>query len=181
MNEYKEDSSPTLVFCMMIIVIMFLSIKLCGCTYCTTCLGGGYSLTPDEQTAGIPEPEQAGRVDGGVDDYNIVVTLDPIYFELNRYLIRPAFQYKLQLDAEALRRNPTANLVIHGHACDLGEADYNVALSEQRAAAVKQYLVTLGAGADQITIRAHGEEDPICEEPNEACRSLRRRAEFQIP
>ena len=71
-------------------------------------------------------------------------------------------------------------MTIEGHADARGTNEYNLALGDRRAAAVKDYLVSLGVAADRLTAVTKGEEAPVCTEEEETCYSRNRRAAFVI-
>jgi len=67
---------------------------------------------------------------------------------------------------------------VEGHADSRGTNEYNLALAERRAAAVRDYLVSLGIGAERVTVVSKGEEAPFCTEENETCWQQNRRGHF---
>lgn len=75
----------------------------------------------------------------------------------------------LQKHIEFLKRWPTTKIVIEGHADSRGTNEYNLALGENRADAVRDYLVSLGLANDRVTVVSKGEEQPFCQEETEAC------------
>ena len=79
-----------------------------------------------------------------------------------------------------MKRWPTTKVMVEGHADTRGTAEYNLALGERRAAAVRDYLVSLGVAADRITIVSKGKEAPFCSEETEACWQQNRRGHFLI-
>ena len=70
--------------------------------------------------------------------------------------------------------------MVEGHADSRGTAEYNLALGEKRANAVRAYLVNLGVAADRLTIVSKGKEAPFCTEENESCWQQNRRGHFVI-
>jgi peptidoglycan-associated lipoprotein len=78
-----------------------------------------------------------------------------------------------------LKRWP-ARINIEGHCDARGTAEYNLALGERRANAVKAYLVELGVPAERITVVSKGKESPFCTESNESCWQQNRRGHFII-
>ena len=70
--------------------------------------------------------------------------------------------------------------MVEGHADSRGTAEYNLALGERRASAVRDYLVNLGVGANRITVVSKGKESPFCTEENETCWQQNRRGHFVI-
>jgi peptidoglycan-associated lipoprotein len=71
-------------------------------------------------------------------------------------------------------------VTVEGHCDSRGSAEYNLALGERRAAAAKDYLVSLGVAADRITAVSKGKEQPACTEENETCWAQNRRGHFII-
>ena len=84
----------------------------------------------------------------------------------------------LQKHMEFLKRWPTTKIVIEGHADSRGTNEYNLALGENRADAVRDYLVGLGLPNDRVTVVSKGEEQPACTEETEACWQRNRRGMF---
>ena len=71
-------------------------------------------------------------------------------------------------------------MTVEGHADSRGSSEYNLALGNRRATAVKDYLVSLGVPAGRITVVSKGKEQPFCTEENEACWQQNRRGHFII-
>ena len=84
------------------------------------------------------------------------------------------------LDVEQQRAAPHLRVPVEGHADARGTNEYNLALGERRANAVKDYLVNLGVAADRITAVTKGEEAPICTDEDESCYMRNRRGHFVI-
>ena len=78
-------------------------------------------------------------------------------------------------NADYLKRWTSVRITVEGHADTRGTSEYNLALGERRAAAVKDYIVSLGVPADRITTVSKGKEQPVCTEENEACWQRNRR------
>jgi peptidoglycan-associated lipoprotein len=86
----------------------------------------------------------------------------------------------LQSNADYLRRWSTLRVSVEGHADARGTNEYNLALGDRRARAVKEYLVNLGIAADRLTVVSKGKEDPLCQEMTEDCYARNRRGHFVI-
>lgn len=86
----------------------------------------------------------------------------------------------LQKNTEWLKKWTTTKVMVEGHADSRGTNEYNLALGERRADAVRDYLVSLGVPTDRITIVSKGEEQPACSDENEACWQQNRRGHFII-
>ena len=110
-------------------------------------------------------------------EFMAVAALKEVYFDFDKYDIRPGDAKILDSNATWLKGNN--NLVlIEGHCDERGTNEYNLALGERRAKATMNYLVSQGVQAGRITIISYGEERPICTEHNEACWAKNRRAHF---
>ena len=79
-----------------------------------------------------------------------------------------------------LQANPTKNIVIEGHTCSIGTAEYNLALGERRAASVRNYLTSRGVAAARLETRSYGEEAPKFDNSREETRRLNRRAALVV-
>jgi peptidoglycan-associated lipoprotein len=103
-----------------------------------------------------------------------------VFFDYDESEIRPDARGPLQANAEWLRRWTSTRIIVEGHADSRGSSEYNLALGSRRAAAVQDYLVTLGVPADRVTVITKGEEEPFCTEENEACWQQNRRGHFLV-
>ncbi|ACZ76085.1 MULTISPECIES: peptidoglycan-associated lipoprotein Pal [Dickeya] len=99
-----------------------------------------------------------------------------VYFDLDKYDIRPDFAQMLDAHAAFLRSNPSYKVTIEGHADERGTPEYNIALGERRANAVQMYLQGKGVSADQISVVSYGKEKPAVLGHDEAAWSKNRRA-----
>jgi peptidoglycan-associated lipoprotein len=86
----------------------------------------------------------------------------------------------LQKNAAWMQRWTSTRVTVEGHADSRGTSEYNLALGERRAGAVRDYLVTLGIDASRINTVSLGEERPLCTEETEACWEQNRRGHFVI-
>jgi peptidoglycan-associated lipoprotein len=103
-----------------------------------------------------------------------------IYFDYDQYDIRADAQPVLQTIASWLLKNMPAKILIEGHCDDRGTNEYNLALGDRRAKAVRDYLVALGIAANRIETISYGEEEPLCTAQTEECWTKNRRAHFII-
>lgn len=87
----------------------------------------------------------------------VKVILEDIHFDFNRATLTHAAQEILDKNIDMINENPGIEVQIEGHACAHGPDDYNLALSERRANAVKEYLIKGGISADRLTTIAYGE------------------------
>jgi peptidoglycan-associated lipoprotein len=103
-----------------------------------------------------------------------------LHFEFDRYDLPDEARRSLDDLAQALKANPSFNLLVEGHADERGTTEYNVALGQKRAQAVKDYLVSLGVDASRIDTISYGEERPLDPSQNELAWALNRRAHFVV-
>ena len=103
----------------------------------------------------------------------------PIYFDFDRYEIRPGDATTLDGDAAWLKTNDLL-ILIEGQCDERGTVEYNLALGDRRARAAMNYLVSLGVRAGRISTVSYGKERPVCTEHNEACWALNRRAHILV-
>ncbi|HVA95227.1 MAG TPA: peptidoglycan-associated lipoprotein Pal [Candidatus Dormibacteraeota bacterium] len=102
------------------------------------------------------------------------------YFNYDKADIRPDARDALSQTAQFLRSYPQMKVVIEGHCDERGSTEYNLALGDRRAAAAKQFLVSLGISADRLETVSYGKERPFCTASTEACWQENRRAHFVI-
>jgi len=100
------------------------------------------------------------------------------YFDLDKADLRPDARAALTKSADFLRSYPQAKVTIEGHCDERGSTEYNLALGDRRAAAVKQFLVSQGIAADRMGTVSFGKEKPFCMESNETCWQQNRRGHF---
>jgi len=100
------------------------------------------------------------------------------YFDFNKADIRSDARDALGKTADYLRNNPAIRATIEGHCDERGSTEYNLALGDRRATAVKQYLVSLGISADRLTTVSFGKEKPFCMQSTEECYQQNRRGHF---
>ena len=97
------------------------------------------------------------------------------FFDLDKAALRDDGRAAVSSDADWLKKWPTTRITLEGHADSRGTAEYNLALGERRASAVKDYLVSLGIAGDRIVVVSKGKEQPVCKEEIEACWQQNRR------
>ncbi len=105
---------------------------------------------------------------------------DLVFFDYDSSAVPASERAKVEAVAAYLRANPSVGLIVEGHCDERGSNDYNLALGERRAQAVRAYLVGLGISADRIRTVSYGEERPASMGSNEAAWRQNRRAEFSL-
>jgi peptidoglycan-associated lipoprotein len=106
--------------------------------------------------------------------------LQDIYFDFDKYDIRPDAKPVLQKIASRLLKDTSFHVLTEGHCDERGTNEYNLALGDRRVKAVKDYLVALGIASSRIETISYGEEKPLCTEKTEDCWQKNRRAHFVI-
>ena len=101
-----------------------------------------------------------------------------VYFDYDKSDIRPDQQSAVQSDIDFLKRHPNISFTIEGHCDDRGSTEYNLALGDSRANAVKTALIQGGVGAGNVKTISYGKEKPFCTEDNEQCWQTNRRGHF---
>ena len=107
-------------------------------------------------------------------------TFEDVHFDFDRYSLRPEALRTLDDAIRTLQANPDLKITIEGHTCNIGTAEYNLALGERRANAVRDYLVSRGIGADRMQTISYGEERPKFDNSREETRRLNRRAALTV-
>jgi peptidoglycan-associated lipoprotein len=102
--------------------------------------------------------------------------LQDTYFAYDRAELTEPAREQLSRNAQFLKQYPQFQVTLEGHCDDRGTPEYNLALGEQRASSVRDYLTALGVRQDRLRIISYGEERPVCTGLEESCRSQNRRA-----
>ncbi|MDD5704836.1 MAG: OmpA family protein [Kiritimatiellae bacterium] len=106
--------------------------------------------------------------------------LTPVYFGYDSFQLAPEEIAKIEQVADYLNSNSDCVLIVEGHCDERGSNEYNLSLGEQRALAVRSYLVNLGIAAERIQSRSFGEERPAVAGSDESAWRLNRRGEFAL-
>jgi peptidoglycan-associated lipoprotein len=101
-----------------------------------------------------------------------------IYFEFDRFDIKPEYNAVLQAHARYLSGHPASRVRLEGHADERGSREYNIGLGEKRAQSVRSVLLLQGAVSDQIVTVSFGEERPAAIGSDEEAWALNRRVEI---
>ena len=151
----------------------------------------GCGTTGEPEQSGAPvEDRDARRVDGTqvkpvtADDQlgtvlaatrQGVLAKRSVFFDYDSYVIKDEFKSLVEAHAKFLVANPKVKMLIQGNADERGSREYNLALGQKRAEALRKMLALLGAREEQIEAVSLGEEKPRCGESTEACWSQNRR------
>jgi len=111
-------------------------------------------------------------------DPNNILSKRSIYFDFDQYKVKPEYKALVEAHAKYLVSHPNASIRIEGNTDDRGTREYNVALGQKRAVAVKKVLNVDGAQDKQIETISYGKEKPKSEGENEAAWEENRRADI---
>lgn len=113
-----------------------------------------------------------------VDDSRLASMCEDVFFDYDKYNLQADAKATLEMNAKALKAEPSVRVIIEGHCDERGTEDYNMALGEKRAKAAMEYLVSLGVSASSFTIISYGESRPFDQGHGEASWAKNRRAHF---
>jgi peptidoglycan-associated lipoprotein len=129
------------------------------------------------------EAREGSRIEGEDEEYYGDSSKSPfedIYFSYDKYDISEKAASALESVADWMNKHRDATVLIEGHCDTRGTNEYNLALGERRARAVKDYLSFSGIGKDRLTTVSYGEEKQVCSEQDESCYSKNRRAHIVL-
>jgi OOP family OmpA-OmpF porin len=106
--------------------------------------------------------------------------LEAIYFDFDKYVVRPEYGDTLKRNAEWIQANKDYDIRIEGNCDERGTSEYNMALGQRRADAAAEHLMDLGIGKDRIRAVSNGEKNPACTEHSTICWTQNRRADFVV-
>ena len=119
------------------------------------------------------------RPDGGMGEL-LAVKFESVLFDYDSSQVNETERAKVEKVADYVRANAGTRLVVEGNCDERGSSEYNMALGERRALAVRAYLVGLGVDGSAIQTKSNGEENPAAMGHDESAWSLNRRAEFMF-
>ncbi len=165
------------------------ALLLSGCPKKVETAKGAATVQEEKVTPPVervkPEPVPAPRVEETpaareAEAPAVETGLGDAYFDYDKYTIRDDARAALETNARWLNGNPKARVKIEGHADERGTNEYNLALGERRAQAVKRFLAALGVDQSRLSTLSYGEERPGCTEHTEGCYAKNRRVHFTI-
>lgn len=130
-----------------------------------------------EEEMALTTPEEEAPTE--MTDVDVSQVLNTVYFDFDKYELKPEARDTLSTNAEWLKMNPDIQVQIEGHCDERGTEEYNLALGERRAAAVKDYLVSMGVDEGRLYTISYGEEVPANIGHDAASWSENRRAQFK--
>ena len=139
---------------------------------------------PQRVEESLPVPPQPLEEDAignrSLDDLNRDSPLRPVFFQVDSAELDDAGREVVTSNAELLKKYPSWVITIEGHCDERGTAEYNLALGERRAVAVKTYLVSLGIPQDRVRTVSYGKEFPFDPGRSDDAYAKNRRGHFVI-
>ncbi|WP_461482179.1 peptidoglycan-associated lipoprotein Pal [Porticoccus sp.] len=155
-------------------------------TFVAALLSGCSSTGTEEETGATTMPSESvatGTVGSGDVSGSTLGTDSSVprvfYFEFDKAVLNAEARAALRLHGEWLRAHPAATVRLEGHADERGTREYNMALGERRANAVRDFLVQEGVNAAAMEVISYGEESPAAMGSNDASWALNRRVEMK--
>jgi peptidoglycan-associated lipoprotein len=134
-----------------------------------------------DQSGGDGSADGAGGDSGGADGSSAsgaASSLNPVYFNFDQATLSSSARQTLADHYEVMKSLNGSKFIIEGHCDSRGTEEYNLALGDQRARAIRDYLVNLGLSSSALSIISYGEERPSVSGENESAWSQNRRGEF---
>ncbi len=127
----------------------------------SACASGSKTVVEEEYDV-IETQEEADAMNSNTNKVVEEIQVpDRVYFALNKYNITNDSAEILKLQSEWLKADPSINIIVEGHCDERGTREYNLALGERRANAVKNFLVKQGVSASRIKTISYGKERPV--------------------
>jgi peptidoglycan-associated lipoprotein len=148
-------------------------------TYTLSAKGAGGTQTATARvTVNAPPPPPPPTTPSLTDEQMFAQNVKDVYFDYDKADVRGDQQSAIQSDASFLQQHPNISFTIEGHCDERGSTEYNLALGDNRASAVKNALVAAGVSADRVKTVSYGKEKPFCTEHTEQCWQQNRRGHF---
>lgn len=147
-------------------------------TYHLTAKGSGGTQEATARVTVTQPPPPPPPAAGPTEEELFSQSIKDIYFDYDKSDVRGDQQSSIQSDVAFLNQHAAINFTVEGHCDERGSTEYNLALGDQRASAVKNALTSAGVSAARIKTISYGKEKPFCTESNEACWQQNRRGHF---
>ncbi len=143
--------------------------------------GGAVGYKMDQQIKELEEKTEGSGIDVTSDGESILVNMpDSVTFAVDSSVISPSFQDTLDEIAQSLINYPDSLIDVYGHTDSTGSDAYNQALSERRAQAVANYLISRGVSSARLRWQGFGETQPVATNETGEGRARNRRVEIKI-
>ena len=138
----------------------------------------GGASTSGAGTSGISGTPGAGGAMSPLKDPKSILSKRTVYFDYDSFVVKDEFRPMVDAHAKYLQANRSARVTLQGHADERGSREYNIALGQKRADAVKKLMQLLGATEIQIETVSFGKEKPKAEGHDESAWAQNRRVEI---
>jgi peptidoglycan-associated lipoprotein len=185
---FKEENMHkklhlAVILCAIFPVLIFLS----ACSKNTTAMGESDTTIQEQELEAQKVREQLEKEQQAHEDKErelraemIKFTYEDIYFDKGSYRLTPDTRELLQRKAQWLKKHPDVKVIVEGHTDEAGSKEYNLALGERRAGAVKSFLIGEGIASGRLIAVSYGNERPIDTGNAEKARSKNRRVNFVV-
>ena len=171
----KSDLLSIIRLVPLLCLALIFSLVGCAGTDKKNAKGSGYEDIYD--SGALPERDE--RVNPEAADYRALAAYT-IYFSTDSFTIDPSERGKVEKIANWMRSHPEDRIIVAGHCDSRGTTQYNLALGERRALAIREYMIGLGAPKKSIFTVSYGEERPAVLGDNESAWTKNRRAQAGI-
>jgi peptidoglycan-associated lipoprotein len=165
--------------------VLLLLALLAACSTPQTREEGASSANPSSSassTSGSAQPGNAPSARGGpgrgINDPKSVLSQRTVFYALDEYALNPEYRPLVEAHAKYLRDTPNASVSIEGNCDERGSREYNLALGQRRADAIKNVMLLLGVQERQIETVSFGEEKPQADGHDEPAYSKNRRSDI---
>jgi peptidoglycan-associated lipoprotein len=134
----------------------------------------------DQDPATLPSAADIEEMRIRGKEFVVAPDLSPVRFDFDATTVADAGRPALRANADYLRQHPDLEVLVEGHCDERGTTDYNLALGQRRAKAVRDYYMRLGVPGSKIATITFGEERPSCPRSDEDCWAENRRAETKV-
>jgi peptidoglycan-associated lipoprotein len=141
--------------------------------------GSGASQGSAATTAAPMAKEATGIMPGSQQDL-VVNVGDRVFFDFDKFNVRPDQRSTLDKQVAWMKANPSVTVVVEGHCDERGTREYNLALGERRANAVKDYMAASGVNPERIQVISYGKERPVALGSTEEAWSQNRRGVTKV-
>ncbi|MDT8408532.1 MAG: peptidoglycan-associated lipoprotein Pal [Wenzhouxiangellaceae bacterium] len=170
-------------FAVKVLSVVLLSLLLAACAPETRDVPP--ESAPEAQPDRPSEPVDIDRVDPqdyadsrNLDNPDSLLSQRELYFEFDRSDVKPEYLPIIRAHANYLKANPSARVLLEGHADERGSREYNLGLGERRGNSVLDLMRAEGVSSSQVEVVSYGEERPVCRQSSETCWERNRRVEI---
>ncbi|HQR11952.1 MAG TPA: peptidoglycan-associated lipoprotein Pal [Casimicrobiaceae bacterium] len=136
------------------------------------------ATTSGVTTAGVSGASSGSGTSNALRDPNNILSKRSVYFDFDSFVVEDKYKALIEAHAKYLANNKTAKVTLQGHTDERGSREYNIALGQKRAEAVKRVMILMGAQEVVIETVSYGKEKPKREGHDEAAWAENRRVDI---